>query len=146
VRDGDRLVVPRTGDGVRVFGAVARPGFLPFSPGRTPDDYVTEAGGLTDDASGVFVVEAGTGRLAPAAGQPIGLGDAVFASREAIAYTPETAQVALQRENIRIQERREELEVAREERQSRYQLVQTIVMAVQGLATAVSLYFAIANN
>lgn len=146
VRDGDRLVVPRTGDGVRVFGAVARPGFLPFSPGRTPDEYVSEAGGLTDGASGVFVVEAGTGRLAPAAGQPIGLGDAVFASREAIAYTPETAQVALQRENIRIQERREELEVAREERQSRYQLVQTIVMAVQGLATAVSLYLAIANN
>lgn len=146
LRDGDRLVVPRGGDGVRVFGAVARPGFVPFTEGQTAQAYAEAAGGMAAGATGIYVVEAGTGRLVPDPSRTLALGDAVFVSREAIAGDAPTAQVALQRENIALQVRREEREVEREERQARFQLIQAVAIAINGLATAVSLYFAITNR
>ena len=137
LRDGDRLVVPYGGDGVRVFGAVARPGFVPFTEGRDADAYVEAAGGRAEGAQEVYVVEAGTGRLAPEAGQALELGDAVFVSREAVADTPQSAQLALQQQQADRDEIRQQREERRDERQVRFQLAQTAISAVAATASII---------
>ncbi|MEM1056569.1 MAG: SLBB domain-containing protein [Bacteroidota bacterium] len=145
LRDGDRLVVPRGGDGVRVFGAVARPGFVPFSPDHTASAYVNEAGGLAPGATDVFLLEAGTGRLVPDEGQRIALGDAVFVSREVIADTPQAAQVALQQRQAERDEARALREERRDARQARTQLIQSIASATGAVASIILAVIALNN-
>ena len=153
LRDGDRLVVPRGGDGVRVFGAVARPGFVPFQEGLRVEDYVEAAGGAAEGANSVLLVEAGTGRLAPEAGQTVRLGDAVFVAQEAEVATAEFAQVALQQRSIdREQERlerelrREAREAERDRRDARFRLVQTTITAVSTAASIIFTVIALSRN
>jgi protein involved in polysaccharide export with SLBB domain len=55
--DGDVIIVPTRTRSVAVYGAVRRPGVLPFAAGRSVDQYVELAGGYGDhaDASQVSV-------------------------------------------------------------------------------------------
>lgn len=50
LRAGDRVTVPRKNLAVDVEGAVKNPGFVPWHPDRTADDYIRLAGGKTDRA------------------------------------------------------------------------------------------------
>jgi protein involved in polysaccharide export with SLBB domain len=47
---GDRILVPRRSAFVEVTGRVRRPGFYPWRPGATAEDYVEQAGGWADRA------------------------------------------------------------------------------------------------
>ena len=128
--------MPRDVGGVRVFGQVSEPGFVPFAPGRSAAAYVEEAGGLGPGATETYVVEAGTGRLVEGAGAEVREGDAVFVDRRPTAEDPALAQLVLQEE-------RAELEAARDRRQF---LLQTIATTVSTLGFLVSTYFLIQNN
>jgi protein involved in polysaccharide export with SLBB domain len=68
--DGDRVVVPRRSLTVMVQGEVKFPGHVPFTDGRTVEDYVRAAGGYTSQANRgrVRVTLAATGR-------PVGASD-----------------------------------------------------------------------
>lgn len=146
VRDGDRLVIPRGDNGVRVFGAVARPGFVPYSPGRSATAYVERAGGLTEAATGVWVVEAGTGRLVPYPDRALEPGDAVFAAREVLADTPQGAQITLQQRQAEREENRALREEQRDARQARFQLFQTVISAAGVVVSAIIAVSALNNS
>ena len=140
--DGDRLVVPRNAEGIRMLGAVARPGYLPYREGQNAQAYIANAGGLLADSSSVFVIDAATGRLTPSTGAPLGLGDAVFVAPPDAIDSPELAQLSLQQQAAdrearrqELEERRDEREERRDTRQARYQLIQTVISAVGVVAT-----------
>ena len=63
LRDGDRLNVPWRENQVVVFGAVLKPGIVPYEAGRTLDDYIRSAGGYSKraDKKDVSLVRVGTG-------------------------------------------------------------------------------------
>ncbi|HLA63896.1 MAG TPA: SLBB domain-containing protein [Rhodothermales bacterium] len=128
LQNGDRLVVPRGADGVRVFGQVLRSGYFPFAPGLTARDYVSQAGGVGPGATDVFLMEAGSNQLIADASRVLEPGDAVFVSRTPTADTPDTAQLQFQQEQA-------EREVRRDLRQARYQLVSTVISAVATVAS-----------
>ena len=121
------------------FGSLARLLARASCPSLKPgsDAYVEAAGGRAEGAQEVYVVEAGTGRLAPEAGQALELGDAVFVSREAVADTPQSAQLALQQQQADRDEIRQQREERRDERQVRFQLAQTAISAVAATASII---------
>jgi len=51
LRDGDAILVPRRKSTVAVLGAVVRPGSVLFQPRQKLAYYITQAGGLTEDAA-----------------------------------------------------------------------------------------------
>ena len=126
--DGDRLVVPRDVGGVRVFGQISEPGYVPFTPGLTAQAYVEAAGGAGPSATEVYVVEAGSGRLVTGAGAPVREGDAVFVDRRPTAEDPTLAQLALSEERF-------EREAARDRRQFLFQTIATTITTVGLLLT-----------
>ena len=136
LQDGDRLIVPRNLQSVRVYGQVSRPGYVPFAEGLRAGDYVDTAGGTAPSATDVYVVEAGTGRFLLGPDRLVAPGDAVFVDRIETADTP-------QFENIAFQERREERESARDERQARNQTIQLGFQVISAVATLIGIYFAI---
>lgn len=138
LQDGDRLIVPRDLESVRVYGQVSRPGYVSFVEGLQAGDYVRNAGGTAPSATEVYVVEAGTGRFIAGEDQIVSPGDAVFVDRVPTADNP-------QFENVALQDRREERDSARDERQARNQTIQLALQAVGTLATLVFAYVAIRN-
>lgn len=48
--DGDSLVVPRLNETIKVSGAVQNAVYLSYNKGKSVRDYLSEAGGLTEDA------------------------------------------------------------------------------------------------
>jgi protein involved in polysaccharide export with SLBB domain len=50
LRDNDVITIPQRRKTVYVFGQVATPGHIPFSPNQNVDYYLEKAGGLTDRA------------------------------------------------------------------------------------------------
>ncbi|HET9327755.1 MAG TPA: SLBB domain-containing protein [Candidatus Eisenbacteria bacterium] len=68
LRDGDIVRVERLVSSIRIDGEVKRPGILSFRPGLKVNDYVKQAGGLTDRAWGgnIRVTRAVTGQTLPA--------------------------------------------------------------------------------
>jgi polysaccharide biosynthesis/export protein len=107
IQDGDRLVVPRDEGTVHVFGQVNRPGYLTFREGENIDHYLERAGGLSPSASGIVVIEAGTGRHVPLrdAG-PIGAGDMIFVDRRAdLADSAEMQQLIMEERRMRSEAR-----------------------------------------
>jgi protein involved in polysaccharide export with SLBB domain len=63
LRDADRLVIPWRQNQVTIFGAVLKPGIVPYESGRTFDDFIRSAGGYSDRANKkeASLVRAGTG-------------------------------------------------------------------------------------
>ncbi len=51
VSDGDIIEVPEIADVVEVTGAVYNPGLISFSKGRSVNQYIRLAGGITPDAN-----------------------------------------------------------------------------------------------
>ena len=127
LEDGDRLVVPRDLGLVRVFGQVARSGYLPYQPGQSATAYVEAAGGRGPTATQVYVVDAATGGFAE--GGVVRPGDAVFVGRAPTSDNPSY-------EGLAIQELQIERQDARDRRQARYQLIQTTIAAISTLLTA----------
>jgi protein involved in polysaccharide export with SLBB domain len=66
LEDGDRLYVPPVPQHVLVLGAVRRPNALLVTPGKSSDDYLGEAGGMSKDADKgeAFILKA-NGAVAP---------------------------------------------------------------------------------
>ena len=62
LRHGDRIIIARRDLTVRVMGAVATPGLVPFLQGKSVRYYIRQAGGYTDRSvrNGVRVARAGT--------------------------------------------------------------------------------------
>ena len=67
LRDGDIVRVERLVSSIRIDGEVKRPGILSYRPGLKVNDYVNQAGGLTDRAWGgnIRVTRAVTGQTLP---------------------------------------------------------------------------------
>lgn len=107
VQDGDRLVVPRDDGTVYVFGQVNRPGYVPFREGTSATQYVERAGGMSSIASGVYVIEAGSGRHVPIreAGM-VGTGDMIFVDRRTdIAETADMQRLLMEERRMRSESR-----------------------------------------
>lgn len=81
LRAGDRISVPRKNLAVDVQGAVGSPGFVPWTGGWSPTDYVELAGGRTDRArtGKMRVIRARTGeRVRAGRGTRVDPGDLVW--------------------------------------------------------------------
>ncbi len=79
---GDRLVVPRDEQSVRVIGEVVRPGAVAFQVGLSAEGYVSAAGGRGPKATSAYIIRAGSGQLINAENAPVFSGDLVFVDRE----------------------------------------------------------------
>ena len=68
LRDGDMVRVERLVPSIRIDGEVKRPGILGYKPGLKINEYVKQAGGLTDRAWGanIRVTRSVTGQTLPA--------------------------------------------------------------------------------
>ena len=132
LRGGDQITVPFDDGLVRVFGRVARSGYISLTPGATAADYVERAGGAGPLADGVYVVDASSGELVNDAEQVVLPGDAVFVNSLPSADSPQFAQVALQ-------QRQFDREEIRDRRQARTQFIGLVLTT---LATATSVVFA----
>jgi protein involved in polysaccharide export with SLBB domain len=110
VADGDRLHVPRAEGRVRVDGRVRTPGWVPYTPGRELDDYVTLAGGYDGhaDESQILIQRAGRPAQAERAkgSKPIQDGDTIWVPekaprstwsyvREAVVFLAQVATVVI---------------------------------------------------
>ncbi len=133
VRNGDRLVVPGDPGGVYVVGQVRQPGLVPYRPGADADAYVAAAGGRGLGATEVYVREAGTGALRPAADAPLRSGDYLFVDREAAAFSEEGQALLLQQRQFEEQQNRDRA-------QARYQFIGTVLGVVGTVVSAISLY------
>ncbi len=58
VRDGDKVFIPRRPNSVSVVGEVLNSQTLRYAPGNTIDDYLSQSGGLTDqaDPDKIFII------------------------------------------------------------------------------------------
>jgi hypothetical protein len=52
VQNGDVIVVPRKEEYVYVWGGVKKPGYYTYTPEKTAEDYINEAGGFSEIAYG----------------------------------------------------------------------------------------------
>lgn len=143
LREGDRLVIPRDLGTIRVFGQVADPSLIPFEPDLSAGDYVDRAGGPGPVGTTVYTVDARSGRFISGRETPVQPGDAVFVDRIPTSDSPQIENLALQAENIRLQEAREEREATRNRRQF---LLQTVTTTVTTLGFLISTYLNLRNN
>ena len=97
LQDGDRLVVPRDEQTVRVLGQVVRPGAVDFRAATNIDYYLRAAGGQSPTAGPVYVIKAGTGQILLSGDASIESGDVVFVdSAEDLSITTDQERLALQ--------------------------------------------------
>ncbi len=127
--DGDRVVIPRDEQTVFVTGHVARPGYVPYSPGEPARFYIARAGGLGPGARAIYVFDAGTGQVRQGPEAPVYSGDTIFVDRQPVADTPEVAQLVLNDQISR--------------RQHRILTVQTILTGISTIVGIVTAYAAI---
>lgn len=139
LQDGDRLVIPRDPEAVLVVGQVGRPGYIPYRPGASADDYVALAGGLGSAATDTYVRETHTGRILPATDEPLRSGDFVFVDRIGVGDTPAVQTLVLQERNLAFQQERERAE-------RRYRLIQTGATVIGTVAAVITAYAAIFLN
>ncbi|HEX9614327.1 MAG TPA: SLBB domain-containing protein [Bacteroidota bacterium] len=98
LRDGDKIVVPKRGRTVYVFGQVVHPGHTQYVPGVDADEYIARVGGYLDDArSGdVLVMKVSTGQWAPADDITVEEGDMIWVPKDPKLRFTETIQVVSQ--------------------------------------------------
>lgn len=138
LQDGDRLVVPRDPEAVLIVGQVGRPGYVPFEPGLSAEDYIARSGGRGTAAAEVYVRDAATGRIVPATDRPLQSGDYVFVDQVGVGNTPALQSLVLQERNF-------DFQLERERAERRYRLIQTGATLIGGVAAAVTAYVAIAR-
>lgn len=139
LQDGDRLVIPRDPEAVLVVGQVGRPGYVPFQPGLDAEDYIARAGGRGTEASEVYVRDAATGRIAPAADADLASGDYVFVDRVGVGNTAELQALILQERGIELQRE----QAAGQRRLQYYQVGLSVVSTVAAFVTT---YIALTRN
>ncbi len=144
--DGDALVVPRDEGTVLLVGAVARPGYLPVRAGATAEAYLAAAGGLRREARDVFVVDAATQALAPAAGRALASGDVLLVTTDDPATSPELYGFSLQERSLALQEQTLALQDRQERRNVRFQTVSTLLTTVSTAVAIVTTYLLVRNG
>ena len=144
--DGDRIVVPRDEGTVLLVGAVARPGYLPVSPGTSADAYLARAGGLRRDAREVFVVDAATQTFAPAAGRTLASGDVLLVTTDDPATRPELYGFSLQERTLTLQESTLALQDRQDRRNARFQTISLGLTTVSTAVALVTTYLLIRNG
>lgn len=123
--DDDRAVFPRDEGTVFVMGNVPQSGYVEYAAGQPARYYIDRAGGKGPDSQTVYVFEDGTGQIRVGEDSPVRSGDTVFVDREAVAESPQIAQLLLQDQMSR--------------RQSRILTTQTVIAglsAITGIITA----------
>ena len=101
------------------------------------------AGGLGPAGTTFFTVDARTGRFTAGPEVQVQAGDAVFVDRPPTSDSPQFESLALQQENIRLQEERSERDAERDRRQF---LLQTITTTISTVGFLISTYFLIRDN
>ena len=79
----DKISVPRDAKSIRLLGQVVNNGFLPWSPSKSVEEFIEEAGGLgpAADSSRIFVIKAGSYQWISANEATIESGDMIFVDR-----------------------------------------------------------------
>ncbi len=133
LRDGDRLVIPRDENTVYVFGQVTRPGFVAFTPDRTAEDYIEDAGGRGQFSSNMYLVHPATGAFATAGSRVVQSGDLIFVDRALnVADSPELQRLITEQERTRAD--------------ARIRTMQTVLQSVATVATVVALIISLRRN
>jgi len=134
LEDGDHLVVPRDEGTVYVFGTGSETlAFYPFYRHAGAEAYVAAAGGRGSAADGVYIVRAGDNRFLPAASQFIETGDMVFVDRtENITDDAVAQRLLLDLERLDLEKRRQESD-------SKFRILQTVLQTAATTASVVAL-------
>lgn len=139
LQDGDRLIVPRDPNAVHVIGQVRYPGYVTYVEGAGIDYYIQQAGGLGPAATDIFLQDVGSGFIGEVGRRPIRSGDVIFVDRTLIADTAPLQSLALQEQQIALQQ-------AQERRMARVQLVQTTLSVVSTALAVITTYLLIADR
>ena len=129
---GDVVVFPRDEQTVFVTGNVVRPGYIPFRPGQSAAYYIQLAGGKAPQTTGVYVFEAGTGKVYNRESAVIRPGDSIFINRQPLAETPELQALVIQDEVSK--------------RQTRIATTQTVITGITALVSVVNTFILIRNR
>lgn len=80
----DEITVPKDQKTIRVMGQIGVPGFYPFHPDLTVEDYIAQASGLSPaaDSSRIYVIKAATRNWIPANQTSLASGDILFIDRQ----------------------------------------------------------------
>jgi protein involved in polysaccharide export with SLBB domain len=124
--NGDMLVFPPDEQAIHVTGNAVSPGYLPYVNGQTARFYIEQAGGEAPLATGVYIFEAGTGRVHTDANIVLEPGDTIFINREKIADTPELQALLISDEASK--------------RQTRIATTQTIITGITALVSVVNTF------
>ncbi|MEM1094544.1 MAG: SLBB domain-containing protein [Bacteroidota bacterium] len=143
LRIGDRLVIPKDEQTVRVVGQVARPGHVAVLPEGSIQAYLNAAGQTTAFAGPVYVIEAGTGRFLPASEASPQSGDIIFVDRlQDQGGGAALERIALEMERMDLERER----MAYDERLRRNQFWVQVTAAVASVASAVGTYLIVRQN
>ena len=85
LRDGDRVVIPKYSNTVRILGRVIKPGLISYRESADIDYYIEKAGGFSTgaDKGGVRIIKSGSGSiLKPSSKNQIEVGDEILVPRD----------------------------------------------------------------
>ena len=129
---GDVVVFPRDENTVYVTGNVIKPGYIPFAPDRPASYYIQQAGGEAPLTTGIYVFEAGTGKVHEGAQITIRPGDTIFLNRESMTDNPELQALLITQEASK--------------RQSKIATTQTIITGITALVSVVNTFLLIRDR
>jgi len=102
LQSGDRFIVPKDEGTVFVFGQVAYPGFIALQEGQSAEYYIAKAGGRSEQATDVVVVDPATGQSSSNLNRALRSGDMVFVDREAgVADSAEIQRMIIEADRIK---------------------------------------------
>lgn len=130
LRAGDRLFVPRDDASVYIFGQVLQPGYLPVVQGQSVATYLALAGGRSDVAGRVLVIDPATGAYHEDLNRSLRSGDIVFVDKDAtVSDDPELERLLIERE--------------RAQADARIRTMQAIFQGVTSVASLITLIITI---
>jgi len=133
LRSGDRLFIPTDLNTIYVFGQVNQPGYIPVMPGESVEYYLAKAGGRSQGARQVLIINPSSGAYSENLGQTMLSGDIIFVDRlEDLADTADMARLLIEADRI--------------SSDARIRMMQTILQSVGTLASVVALVISIRRN
>ena len=129
---GDVIVFPRNEQTVYISGNVLNPGYIPFVPDQTAQYYIDQAGGEAPLTTGIFIFEAGTGKVHSDTKTIVRAGDTIFINREAMTDNPELQALLLTEQAS--------------QRQTRIARTQTIITGITALVSVVNTFLLIRDR
>ena len=94
LRDQDVVAFPRDEEMVFVAGNVPEPGYVSYVPGQSARYYLLQAGATDPLRTGVYVIDAATGRTQNGAEASVKAGATVFVNPTALGEAPPITQMA----------------------------------------------------